>query len=242
MTPLDASRSIARPIGKFGSRFMLDPEVYAAAAGHGYAELDFYCTGRGGALGEVAAPVVVAAFGFFDPAMVTAMWDLGRTVGPVQQAATLFGEACADWGRRHFGDGVDYRRLSELSARVIEAAPIEGLTLFAAWRDQPVPADDRGAAAHRLNLLREFRGGCHIMSVACAGVTPVEAVMASGGVDNAALMGFSGPLPDIDALAGTMAGAEETTTRLASAPLAVLTEDELEEFVALVHAAFDGLV
>src|SRR5204863_333810 len=90
-----------------------------------------------------------------------------------RRSAELFADACASWGREHFGDGVDYDELVALATRVVAAGRPAGLPLFAAWREMPVPADGRGAAMHQLNVLRELRGGAHLLAVgATLGYTP----------------------------------------------------------------------
>ena len=46
---------------------MTDPATYAYGAELGFEGMDFYVAGRGGALGDVPADVVAAAFVFFAP-------------------------------------------------------------------------------------------------------------------------------------------------------------------------------
>lgn len=241
MTPEAAAAAIGRPIGSIGSRFMFDPSTYADAAEHGYAGLDFYFSGRCGVLGDVDATVVNASLGFFEPDSVRELWDQGRSVAGATAAAERFAAACARWGRNHFGDDVDYEQLNALAGRVIAAAPSAGLPLFAGWREVPLAADAKGAACQQLNVLREFRGGVHLVAVVAAGIVPFEAVLAKGGTANADLFGYSGPYPDVSALAGPLAEVEATTDRLAGAALAALDEDELDRFVDLVRATRGGL-
>ena len=241
MTPDEAAAEIARPIGSIGARFMFDPGTYAAAAEHGYSGLDFYFAGRCGVLGDAHADVATAALGFFERDTVATLWNQGIAVEGAAQASQRFGAACGEWGRTHFGADIDYAELCELADRVIAAAPIAGVSLFAGWRQVEPPSDDKGGAAHRLNLLREFRGGVHLIAVISAGVLPFEAVLAKGGPANAQLFGYSEPYPDVSHLAAVLDEVEETTNLLAGAPLAVLDDGERQRFVDLVAATRAGL-
>ena len=247
MTPADAAAAVGRPIGSIGSRFMFDPATYAGAAEHGYTGLDFYFAGRCGVLGDVDAEVVVAALGFFPAANAGSLWDQGRGVAGAAAAASHFADACAQWGRDHFGaPDADLDALNHLAAKVIAAAPSAGLPLFAGWRAHPVAEDAAGAACQRLNTLRELRGGAHLMAVLASGVTPFEAVLAKGGAANAQLFGYDEPYPDVDALtqrtASALAAAETLTDRLVAPAFAALDDDERDRFVELVRTVRAGLV
>jgi hypothetical protein len=241
MTPEDAAAAIARPINSFGTRFMFEPQLYADAAEHGFGGLDFYFAGRCGVLGDVGGTVVASALGFFDTDTVRSLWDRGRAAQPPRRSAELFAEACAEWGRANFGDGVDYAELSELAAHVIEHANAAGLPIFAGWRSMPVPDDAVGSAMHRLNVLREFRGGVHLIAVLAAGIDPLHAVLSSGGEGNASLFGYAAPYPDVTGIEPAMTATEELANRLAAAPLRALEPAARERFVELVRATRGAL-
>lgn len=240
MTPAEAASSVGRPIGLIGSRFMFDPSTYGTAAADGYSGLDFYFAGRCGVLGDVDADVVIAALGFFESANVRALWDQGRAVAGAAGAATRFGDACARWGRDHFGDDVEYAELNLLAERIIAAAPVAGLPLFAGWRAMPIADDTKGGTCQRLNVLRELRGGAHLIAVVASGLTPFEAVLAKGGVANAQLFAYPEPYPDVEELTarvtGAMEAAEQLTDRLVAPAFATLDDSERVRFVDLVHA------
>ena len=73
---LDTARRIAAPVGMLGGGFMLDPSVLGAGKEAGYPNgFVYYVVGRGGVLGDVHADVVVSAFGFFAPDLVSKMWN-----------------------------------------------------------------------------------------------------------------------------------------------------------------------
>ena len=179
MTPEQCARAVAGPIGKFGGTWMMAPATFGPAIEAGFAGLDFYFRGRGGVRGEVDASVVVAAMGLLGPDVSATCWNDGRSVMSAADAASKFANACADFGRANLPNGVDYDELVILSRTVIDAAECAGLPLFAGWRAMPVPSDARGAAAHELNVLRELRGGAHVVAVIAHGLTPLEATLAS---------------------------------------------------------------
>lgn len=239
---VDAALTIDKPINRLGSRFMFDPATYADAAAHGFAGIDFYVAGRCGVLGDVDADVVTAAMGFFARDTVRTLWEQGCAAQPPARSAELFATACAQWGRDHFAPGLDYAELAALAQRVVDAVDPAGLPLFAGWRAMPVPDDAEGAAMHLLNVLREVRGGAHVVTVVAAGIDPLLAVLATGGAPNAALFGYHEPYPDHAAAADDVAAAAVASNRLAARPLDALAPDELERFVELVVAAKAGLV
>lgn len=241
-TLVEAALAIDTPINRLGSRFMFDPATYGDAAAHGFAGIDFYVAGRCGVLGDVDADVVTAALGFFEPSTVRTLWEQGRAAQPPARSAQLFADACAQWGRDHFGADIDYAELADMAGRVVAATGVAALPLFAGWRAMPVPDDDKGAAMHQLNVLRELRGGAHVVAVVAAGIAPLDAVLATGGAPNAALFGYPEPYPDVAHLTGPLADAAAVSNRLAAQPLAALSADELPRFVDLVTAAKAGLV
>ena len=242
MTPLEATTAIARPIGSIGSRFMFDPATYEQAATYGYAGLDFYVCGRGGVLGDVDASVVQAAFGFFDASSVRALWEQGRAVAGATAAAERFSEACAAWGRAHFSPEVPAGELRELATAAAAAVSSAGLPLFAGWRAMPLAADDAGAACQALNVLRELRGGAHLVAVVAAGVAPLHAVLATGGEANADLLGHTAPYPDVDGIADAMIEIERSTDRIVATGLEALGAADRARLAELVIATRAGLV
>lgn len=242
MTPHEAAAALARPIGSIGARFMFDPSTYADAAQHGYQGLDFYVTGRAGVLGDAPADVVVAALGFFNPSMVETLWNQGVAVDSAMVAAERFSDACAAWGRAHFGPDLPAGELVELASVAIAAASPAGLPLFAGWRAMERAADDRGAACQAVNVLRELRGGVHLVAVVAAGIDPLHAVLSTGGEPNANLFGYTGPYPDVSDLTDAMRAVEDATGRLMEPALAALDDDGRARLVELVGMARAGLV
>ena len=70
-------------------------------------------------------------------------------------------------------------RLDELGRRIADAADPSIGAVFAGWRAQPQPDDVNARVALTMHVLREMRGGAHIIAVNACGITPLDAVLAS---------------------------------------------------------------
>ncbi|MEQ1872327.1 MAG: evbL [Ilumatobacteraceae bacterium] len=235
MSPIATSvKSLTVPIGYLGGQWMLHPEVLKPCRDfgypHGYA---YYVAGRGGVLGDVDSDVIAASFGFFEPSLVRLMWDLGVAVEGAAAAAKRYGDACAQFGRTRLAGFEGAERVSELAARVADSVDITGLPLFAGWRAQPRPEDAAGSAAFLMHVLRELRGGVHLVAVVATGLGPRAAVFASGGAERAKQLGWAEPYDDLAEVTKKPAEdlTDEVLTRLYSA---VLSDDEAAELARLV--------
>jgi hypothetical protein len=238
MTPTDAAAAVHDAVVNVPSHFMLDMATYAKGAELGFSGLDFYVAGRGGALGEVHGEVVAAAFVFFEPANVVVNWESGRRVMGPREAAIEFARVGWAWADEHLSDDVDHERLAALLADVVAGTAPAGAPLFAAWREQPEPGDSRPKAQvlHRLNLLRELRGGLHAGAVLAAGFTPLEAVMAKT-PGMAPIFGWSEPYPSFaDRSAEWQVADRATDVAFGLAALAHLDEAGRRELVGLGQA------
>lgn len=235
MTPHDAMTALVTPISKFGAKWMMAGPTYSGAALLGYEGIDFYFCGRGGVLGDATAEVVASTFGFFDHDTVATAWNRGKVVQPVMTAAEQFIGHCHDYGRHNFNGASDLATLSDLLERALTAASPAGLPLFAATRAMPTPSDPAGRAAHHLNVLREYRGAAHVAAIATIELTPLEAVVVSGGEGGARFLGHRGEFPPAtdDQLAAWGLLEERTTDTMLSA-FGTLSGDELDELVRLV--------
>jgi len=236
MTPEQAATATATTLPVLGSHFMLDAATYAGGAELGFDGIDFYTTGRGGALGDVDADVVSAAFVFFNPGHVRRSWQAGRAVMDPTEAARHWATACHDWGRAHLPDDLDSTRLAELAGKVVASASPAGAPLFGGWRALPEPDDPSALAMHRLNGLRELRGAIHGAAVVASELTPLEAVMVKQPY-MAQVFGWTEPFPAVDAKHDAWSSAESATDRSFGRALTALDEAELVELVELVGAA-----
>lgn len=176
MDALTAATESASAVSTIGSHFMLDPATFARGAELGFAGLDFYFAGRGGALGDVSGDVVAAAFTFFEPTQVATQWDLGRNVMAPRQSAEAFRSCLETWTAAKVGDDLDAPRLAELAGKVAATASPAAAPMFAAWRTVEPPADPKAAAVFQCNVLRELRNGLHGAAVISTGLTPHQAV------------------------------------------------------------------
>lgn len=241
--PDERSTRLARLAGPTvagtGGGFMISPEARAAGKDAGFRGRELYFLGRGGALGDASPAAVVSALGFWEPGLVTVSWESGRAKAPVAETVSRYTEVCRDWGRHRWADLAGVGRLAELLGAVNDAADAAGLTLYAGWRAVPLPTDAPGRAAQLLHVLREHRGGAHLVAVRAAGLTPLEAVLAGpGGKGNAAFFGWSEPLPEVtDGTLTRRARAEELTDELVAPAYAVLDDAAAEELLALLDAA-----
>jgi len=238
ITPEQAAHE-ARKHVSFLSGFMTDPATYGYAAALGFEGMDFYASGRGGALGEVPAAVVTAAFIYFEPETVRAAWERSAPVMPRRRAAEEWAGRCHAWARDHLPEDFDWSTLAALVGRMSASASVSGAPVFAGWRALPEPTDARELALHRLNGLRELRGALHGAAVLTVGLLPIEAVAVSSPAV-LPVFGWPEPYPDPEPLHQRWALAEARTDRMFGRALAVLDDGErakLVEMLAAIHEA-----
>lgn len=228
-----------------GGAFMLHPDVLGPGKEVGYpGGFAYYVVGRGGVLGDVDADVVVSAFGFFAPTLVSSLWNAGVVVEGARAGARRYGDACAGWGRTRLADFAGAERLADLLARVVDGADVGGLSLFAGWRAALRPDDAAGRCYLLIHVARELRGSTHLVACVASGLTPRDAVLANphGGPEQAERFGWSGPVePDPEART-RFAAAEDLTDRLMARHLDVLSDAELGDLCDLVASAHSHLL
>ncbi len=233
---------IGHRVGDVGAQFMLDGATYERGAELGFTGLNFYAAGRGGVLGRVHADVVVAAFAFIGPAMVRNGWNEGLALLDPAEAATEFIGCGYEWARTHlpagWSDGsYDAERFVALVRRATDDLEPYGVPLFAAWRAVPWPDDAPARVLHAVHLLRELRGGVHVMAVMAHGVDPHAAVVNKSGAVVAEMLGWAAPHPDVVAhpLHEQVEAAEAATDLQMAHALSVLSDDELDELAGLTE-------
>lgn len=241
MTPQECVKGVAGPVGRLGGAWMFDAATDARGRELGLSTWSWYHCGRGGVLGDADSSVVVAAFGFFPPALQAEAWDNGVAVLPAQEIAGHYAQACSAWGRRVFGEGtgVAADRLADLLVTAMGAAEPAGLPLFAGWRALLAdgPTDGPGRLALALQVAREHRGGNHLVAVVATGVHPLQAVMSGRyGAKNAEFFEWPQPWPDPSLAKEQMAEAEAVTDRLVAPAYAALTADERAELTEGLRA------
>lgn len=233
----ETAEATKRIIYDAGAAFMLAPGTAEFGTRHGYARLaQFYLGGRCGVLGDVDSAVVAAGFGFLAPDAAAKYWPGALAVRPAREAAELYAQACAAYGRAKLANlpEADADRLAELLARVVDAADVIGLSLFAGWRAMPRPGDPHERVMHLVHVIREWRGSVHIACVAAEGVHPLDAIMLNGGPTYAKFFGWSQPYGDGNGREAAMAEAERATTVVCGSVFdAALSDAEQAELVEL---------
>jgi hypothetical protein len=238
VTPEQAAHDTRDAIVSLPARVMTETpgRFVDASNGHGFEGMDFYVAGRAGVLGDAPADVAVAALVFFAPQVVHEAWDRSATVMPHRAASEAWAALGHDWADAELSDDNDWATIAALAGRVIAAAPVAGAPLFAGWRTLPEPESPKALAQHRLNVLRELRGGLHGAAVLTVGLTPIEAIVVRT-PHVATVFGWSEPYPEARPLHERWALAEARTDRMFGRTLAVLDETERQLFVDLLKAA-----
>ena len=235
MTPEQLAHDTRDAIVRVTGGFMTDPACYACGAALGFEGMDFYVAGRAGALGDVPADVVVATLVFFSPDAIRPAWERSAPVMPRRSAAEHFATWAHTWAEEHLPDGVDYARLATLLGAIVASASVAGVPLFAAWRTLPEPSAPKALTIHRMNAIRELRGGLHGAAVLTIGLTPVEAIS----VRTAAMLpvfGWTDEPADPKPLHERWNLAEARTDRMLGRRLAVLDDAERTELDELLRA------
>jgi hypothetical protein len=225
-------------VATLGGGWMISSQAKAFAKEHGLRGRQGYVLGRGAVLGDVDADVVTAAFGFWPADIIRESWDAGREVLDIPTALRDYAEACRAWGRERYSSLADAARLAELLGWVVDGADVAGLPLYAGWRAVALPDDDLGRLNQQLHVLREYRGGMHLVAVVASGLSPLQAVLSGpGGHGNAAFFGWEEPFEDSTGLQLARSEAEALTDRLVAPSWDVLGRDERLELLALLQAA-----
>jgi hypothetical protein len=238
----DAALAVVRAtsvtIHDIGTSIYLSPDIAGWAAEWGWSNpFAFYFAGRGGMLGDVGAGVVTSALGWFAPSAVHAMYSEGVGVAGPTGAAARMAEAHGKWGEKHYGDVDGVEEIVAVTEELVDGLEGSALPLFVGWRDAGRAASPPGRAAQLMQILREWRGGNHLVATTAVGLSPLEAILSNEGPGQAKFFGWQEPFPDSAALKERHFEAEEITDRLcASALAAALDEAKYSEFEAGVAA------
>jgi hypothetical protein len=233
ITPEQAAHELRAAVVDLPSRLMTNPEAYTRGGELGFVGIDFYMAGRGGALGDVPADVVTAAFVFFERNTVRVSWERSAAVMSRRSAAQEWAAVYAEWAPRLLPDDRDWNACADLLGRVSDSALVSGAPIFAGWRDLPEPDDHRSLVLHRLNGLRELRGALHGAAVLTVGLLPKEAIA----VQTPGMLKFYGwPTDRIDTepLHQRWALAEARTDRMFGRHLTVLSDEERSALVEML--------
>jgi hypothetical protein len=235
-------RSTSAPIHDIGTAIYLSPDLFGWAAEWGWSNpFAFYFAGRGGMLGDVGAEVVYSAFGWFEPSAVATFFGEGAAVKGASTAALRMAEAHALWGRKHLRHVEGLGGIVAVTETLVDGLEGSGLPLFSGWRAAPRADDDAGRAAQLMQILREWRGGLHLVATTAVGLSPREAILTNEGEGQAKFFGWPEPFPDCADIRFKHDEAEALTDQLSVASFSrALDRDLFEEFdagVAAIHAA-----
>ena len=230
------------PIHDIGTAVYLSPDIAGWAAEWGWCNpFAFYFAGRGGMLGDVGVEVVISALGWFAPDAVRAMYTEGIGVAGATGAAARMAEAHGKWGEKHYARGGgaprDRRRHRETGgrARGLRHSALRG------WREASRSASPAGRAAQLMQIMREWRGGLHLVATTAVGLSPLEAILTNEGPRQAKFLGWSEPFPDFAPIKAKHDEAEEITDRLCASALADALEParypDLEAGISRLRAA-----
>ena len=231
-TALATVRATSEPIHDIGTAIYLSPDVFGWAAEWGWTNpFAFYFAGRGGMLGEVNADVVRSATGWFEPNAVKAMFEEGTAVAGATVAAARMAEAHSKWGRKHYAEVPNLEWIVALTQEVVDGLEGSGIPLFVGWRDADRCESAPGRAAQLMQILREWRGGLHLVATTAAGLSPLEAILTNEGEGQAKLFGWPEPFPDVTPIKAKHDEAEEMTDELCtSGLLKAIAPDRFSEF------------
>lgn len=236
MTPEEAAKGTGRAIAQLGREPMMWGETYVRGAELGFDGFDFYLYGRSAPLGDVDPEVAASSLVFFSTSKVAPAWEAGKAVMAPQRAALEWAGSIHAWARAHVPDNFEAARLADLASKVVDAAGVGSIPLFAGWRCLPAPGEDdlKARAMHLVNSLRELRGGLHGLAVRAVGLAPIEAIVVHD-IWMGELFGWPEPWPDPEPFVDRRREAERLTNELMAVPLSVLDSDELSELVALTN-------
>ncbi|MEM9035248.1 MAG: hypothetical protein AAGA99_16380 [Actinomycetota bacterium] len=227
--------SAGAPLNKVGAGFYFDPVTLAKGKELGLDGFRMYVLGRGGVLGDVEAPVVQAAFGYFQMDLVEKIWGSAKEIMAPRDGSRAYHEACADYGRSRFADIEGLAAFNAGAEAIIAAQPVAGLSLYAAWAAEPMVDDVPGRAAQLAAVLRELRGSAHLVAIVASGLNDQQAHFLKR-PDDYAMFGWSDPPEIDDSHRAAMDTAEDLTNQLLAPAFGVVPEGERAAFCATAEA------
>jgi hypothetical protein len=250
MTAADQVERVLKPIQQFVRGWMTGAPTDQLADRLGMQSgFDVWIVGRAGVLGDCDADVAAAGLAFLAPQRVRAAWESLPDGLTHRQVADAYTELCCQWGTGELArfDRTRMTRLDELGRRIADAADGSLGTVFAGWRAQPRPDDVNARVALTMHVLRELRGGAHIIAVNACGITPLDAVLASpappprSGPVWAEHLGWRGPFADPSAARDARAEAERLTSRMLVPSYGSIGDEALDEFAELVETTRNAI-
>ena len=170
MNSMDLVKAACPKLADLGAAFYFDPATVAKGKELGLDGFRFYFLGRGGVLGDVEPAVIRSAFGYFEPGLITKIWNSAKERMAPREAASAYLECAHEFGRKAFADLDGLDAYCAAAEAVRDAANPAALPLFAGLSSEPLP-DDAPARAMQLNaVLREYRGSVHLLAIRAKGL------------------------------------------------------------------------
>lgn len=149
-----------------------------AAAGVRVLDRSAYLMSRSACLGEVAPPVVAAAFGVFEPRLVVDVVERWRhRVSPDELQRARSDVAVAALGRLLGPPTAPMERAVELLDRSTRALRADGRLLFAGLQSLPRRDDPLFHLWRHADLFREHRGDSHLAAWSARGLSAPQACL-----------------------------------------------------------------
>lgn len=232
MSPEEVAEATAASVGSLGAVYYFHPDTIA----HGKEQLGldgmrFYLIGRAGVLGDVEAPVVTSAFGYFAPAVIEKLWNSSKEKVAPRDAARAALECNANIGRAALGDVAGLDAFCDAAEQVITDVSPAGLALYAGVAAEPLPDDLPGRAMQLIVCHRELRGSAHLAAVIASGVHPSVA-HAIRRPNDIATFGWPEDIAVTDADRANLEAADATTDAMAASHYASLTDAQRAAFAA----------
>ncbi|MEO1061803.1 MAG: hypothetical protein AAFZ07_10320 [Actinomycetota bacterium] len=144
-----------------------------ALAGLGLDFMSGYVWSRAALLGTPSPSVVAAAFAVFEPGMIGAVYEQGRSAcGRDELLAARDASTIASLGA--LLDGEDVAPVADALRAAVVDADGTGRPLYSGLSDLPWPAEPVGVLWRACELLREHRGDSHVAVCVAEGLGPVE--------------------------------------------------------------------
>ncbi len=236
MTPLEVVQQTSATVGSVGAAFYFHPDTLARGKAAGLDGFRMYMLGRGGPLGDVESDVIVSAFGYFSPGLVSKIWTSAKEVMSPRDAGALHMECAAALGAAKLSGIDDLDAFNAAAEKVIAAVDRSALALFAAVAAEPKTDDPAGRAYQNIVVLRELRGSVHLLALAAQGLR-AEAAHRIKRPDDVETFGWPAGVEPTSEERAQWDAAEALTDQLLVAPYSVLDDNEAAVLVAVIDAA-----
>jgi hypothetical protein len=170
-SPARRLRDALEPIATQG---WWSPHVLPRLERLGVGQWEGYAWGRAAGLGEADASVVVAAFGVFEPDLLTGLYERGRAAASRADILAAREGGAEEALVAALGDRPEVEILGDALHAAMAGAAATARPLFSGLRALPLPASAHGRLWRSAEMFREHRGDSHLAACVAAGLSPVE--------------------------------------------------------------------